>query len=330
MRYRCFIGRLLNTHRNDLLHYSTRVFRSFRGNESGFGLRMNPNMLRVTACWLIMSGMIAVQMEGTSSAPVIGTIVSAHGTWCDDSEKPCAVLWRMYPVKQDSKLVRVPPTNGQETIAIRTRWGVKEIFDCSNPRELGCKGPLDLSRIIVQERPKNVVAAFLDAVSELAADRPKVYETFREGILQVRGSDGQVLSDGVAKLSRQGLGLDKILTKLDDGNYLLELCALNAAGEPNYPDRSVPVDYSWNAKHPALYPASDAHAGMYRLYRWDNKTGAPRRTREYADVLVADETRYQTLADDFHQVVEATRNWDADDSTAPALRRAYLFTLSRQ
>lgn len=59
----------------------------------------------------------------------------------------------------------------------------------------------------MQERRKNVVSAFLDAVSELAADRPNVYETFREGILQVRGADGQVLSDGIAKLTKQGLSL---------------------------------------------------------------------------------------------------------------------------
>jgi hypothetical protein len=287
-------------------------------------------MIRVIVCWLITCGLVVVRLQTFSSAQVIGTIISAHGNWCDDSQKPCAAVWRMYPVQRESKLVRVPPANGQESVTIRTRWGVKEIFDCTKPRELGCKGPLDLSRIIVQEKPKNVVTAFLDAVSELAADRPNVYETFREGILQVRGFEGQVLSDGVAKLSKRGLSLENILSRLDVGDYLLELCPLNDAGEPKCPDQSVPINYSWNAKNPGAFPASDVHAGIYRLYRWNNGTGTPRRTREYADVLVAEEAKYQTLSDNFRQVVEATRNWDAEDSTAPALRRAYLYTLARQ
>jgi hypothetical protein len=236
----------------------------------------------------------------------------------------------MYPVQQDSKLVRVPPMNGQESITIRTRWGAEEIFDCSKPRELGCMGPLDLSRIVVQEKQKNVVTAFLDAVTKLAADRPNVYDTFRQGILQVRGSNGQVLSDGVAKLTKQGLSVNYILSRLDGGNYLLELCPLNAGGKPECPEQSAPVNYSWNATSPGLYQASDVRPGIYRLYLWDNNTGVPRHSREYADVLVADETRYQALSEDFSRVVEATRNWDADDSTAPALRRAYLYTLSQQ
>lgn len=287
-------------------------------------------MLKMIVRWLIVCGLLVVCLQNFSFAQVIGTIVSAHGNWCDDSQTPCAALWRMYPVQRNSKLIRVPPKNGQESVTIRSRWGVKETFDCTKPRELACQQPLDLSRIIVQERQKNVVTAFLDAVSELAADRPKIYETFREGILQVRGSDGQVLSDGVAKLTKQGLSLENILSRLEAGSYLLELCPLSDTGEPSCPDQSPPVNYSWNAKETLLYPASAVHPGIYRLYRWDTKAGTPRRTREYADVLVAEETRYQTLSDDFRQVVEATRNWDADDSTAPALRRAYLYTLSRQ
>jgi hypothetical protein len=117
---------------------------------------------------------------------------------------------------------------------------------------------------------------------------------------------------------------------LDGGKYLLELCPLNAGGKPECPEQSAPVNYSWNATSPGLYQASDVRPGIYRLYLWDNNTGVPRHSREYADVLVADETRYQALSEDFSRVVEATRNWDADDSTAPALRRAYLYTLSQQ
>jgi hypothetical protein len=287
-------------------------------------------MLKVIVRAVIIWELLLAGVHNFSSAQVIGTIVSAHGTWCDDSKTPCAALWRMYPVERNSKLVRVPPTNGQESVTIRSRWGAKETFDCTNPRELACHQPLDLSRIMVQQGQKNVVTAFLDAVSELAGDRPKIYETFREGILQVRGSEGQMLSDGVAKLARQGLSLENILTRLEPGNYLLELCPLSETGEPKCPDQSMPVNYSWDAKKPLLYPASAVHPGIYRLYRWDTKAGAPRRSREYADVLVAEETKYPTLSDDFRQVVEATQNWDADDSTAPALRRAYLYTLSRQ
>lgn len=317
------------THHPDLLD-PVKVNLTRFAQTSQFSRLRESNMVWVIVCWLVTWGVVVVCLQTFSSAQVIGTVVSAHGTWCDDSQKPCAALWRMYPIQRDSKLVRVPPTNGQESVTIRTRWGTKEIFDCTNPRELGCKSPLDLSRIVPQEKPKNVVTAFFDAVTELAADRPNVYETFREGILQVRGSGGQVLSDGVAKLSKQGLSLENILVRLDAGDYLLELCLLNNSGEPKCPDQSAPQKFSWNTNNSGLFPAIDVHAGIYRLYLWNGSTGTPRRSREYADVLVADEARYQTLSDDFRQVVEATRNWDAEDSTAPALRRAYLYTLARQ
>jgi hypothetical protein len=265
-----------------------------------------------------------------AAGQVIGTVVSAHGNWCDGSKQPCAMLWKMYPVQQDSKLVRVPPVDGKETVTIRSRWGVKETFDCSTPRELGCNNPLDLSRLILQEPQKNVVTAFLGAVLELAADHPSVYETFRQGTLQVRGSDAKVLSDGVAKLTKDGLNLNNILSRLDRGDYLLELCLLNGSEEAECPAQSAPVDYVWNVEKPVPYRAGNVHAGLYRLYRWNSSSVTPRRTREYAEVLVAEETNYQALSDKFGQVVEATHNWDADDNTAPALRRAYLYTLSPQ
>ncbi len=300
-------------------------------------------MLRIIVCQFVMFAAVVVycrafpsaQATGIDTVQTIGIVVSAHGNWCDNAKKPCASLWRMYPVQQDSKLVRIQPTNGQESVTIRTRWGAKEIFDCSKPRELGCKAPLDLSRIIVQEKQKNVVTAFLDAVTELAANRPNVYDTFRQGILQVRGSDGQVLSDGVARRTKQGLILNQILGRLDAGNYLLELCPLTNTAEPACPSQSKPLLYSWDAKNPTRYPSHDVHSGIYRLYLWDTQTGddqsgAPHRTKKYADVLIADESKYPTLSDNFRQVVEATRSWDADDSTAPALRRAYLYTLARQ
>ena len=287
-------------------------------------------MVRFIAYKLILSWLIGVSWPILGSAQVIGTVVSAHGSWCDSSKQPCATIWKMYPVQQDSKLVRVPPVDGKETITIRSRWGARETFDCSNPRELGCKAPLDLSRIISQESQKNVVTAFLAAVSELAADHPSVYETFRQGILQVRGSDARVLSDGVAELTKQGLSLNDILNRLDSGNYLLELCPLSVSGEPECPDQATPVTYVWNAGKPVPYPSSNLHPGLYRLYRWSSGSATPRRTREYAEVLVAEEGNYQALSDKFRQVVEATRNWDANDNTAPALRRAYLYTLAWQ
>jgi hypothetical protein len=295
----------------------------------GWPRGMDPNMLKEISCRLIMCCLAVIGSKCLSPAQVLGTVVSAHGSWCDESQKPCAALWRMYPVRKQSKLVRMPPFNGRESVTIRSRWGVKETFDCANPRELGCREPLDLSRIIAQEQQKNVITAFLDVVSELAEDRPEVYETFREGILQIRGSDRHVLSDGVAKLTVHGLSLDNILARFDTGNYLLELCALSETGAPKCSDQSAPFNYSWHAENSAAYPGSAVHPGIYRLYRWDNESGTPRRTRQYADVLIAENTRYQTVLNQFRQVVEATRNWDADDSTAPALRRAYLYTLSR-
>jgi hypothetical protein len=262
-------------------------------------------------------------------AAIIGTVVSAQGNWCDRSCESCP-LSKMYPVTAASQLIPARATVEPLTVTIRSRWGAKEIFDCSNPRELGCKRPLDLSRLVVQEQPRNVLGAFWDAITELAADRPKVYDSFRQGILSSRGSEQQRLSDDVAELTPQGLKVENILSLLPAGKYLLELCPLNDGGDAVCPDESIPVEYSWNPKEPAPYPASNARPGMYRLYQYDSSNGTPRRSRHYAAVLVSDEKKYSTLASDFHQVIEATRTWDTDDPTAPALRRAYLYSLSRR
>jgi hypothetical protein len=267
--------------------------------------------------------------QNSTSTELIGTVVAAQGDWCDQSYKPCRALWKMYPVTEASQLVPLPPLRQQLSVTVRSRWGVKETFDCSQPRELGCKQPLDLSRLSVHDQQKNIVTAFFDAVLELAADRPKVYDSFRQGILQSRGSDRQALSDGVAELTKNGLNIEGMLGSLDAGKYLLELCPLNDAGDAVCPQKPAPMNYAWNPNEPALYPARDIHPGMYRLYQWDNSAGALSRTRHYADVLVAEAAKYPAVTENFRRVTEATRSWDKDDATAPALRRAYLFTLSQ-
>jgi hypothetical protein len=295
-------------------------------------------MVRKTICQVFLCCAAALGWQSGGQAqsheadvsPVIGIIVSAHGNWYDEAQNPRERIWRMYPVHRDSRLVRETPTNGRETITIRSRWGAEAVFDCSKPRELGCTRPLDLSRILVQEKQKNVVTGFLDAVLQLATDRPKIFDTFREGILQVRGSDGNTLSDGVAELTKGGIDLKEILSGLNNGRYLLELCPLDATGKPQCAKPPAPVSYEWRIQAPAVYPAGDLHSGMYRLYRWDDANGTGRRTGEYAEVLLTDEKQYQTLSDQFRLAVDATRSWDAEDSTAPGLRRAYLYTLSQR
>ena len=272
------------------------------------------------------------QAAGNTAAAatdIIGTVVAAQGDWCDQVFKPCRALWKMYPITESSQLVPVPPFRPPLTLTVRSRWGVKQAYDCAQPRELGCKQPLDLSSLIVHEPQKNVVTALYDAVLELAAARPKVYDSFRQGILQSRGSDRQQLTDGVAELSAGGLNIESIMGSLPAGEYRLELCPVNGEGKAACSDEPAPLDYNWDPKQPALYPARDAHPGIYCLYRWDDSAGAPRRTRFFADVLVAEPQRYAALQENFRRVVDATGSWDSDDSTAPALRRAYLYTLSQ-
>lgn len=286
------------------------------------------SVVRHAVCALAFSGVLTSQ-AAPGSAPLLGTVVSAHGRWCDQSQPPCTPLWKMYTVHQDSKLIRRPPFNADDSVTIRSRWGSSVTFACADPRELGCKDPLDLSRLIVATPGgNNVITALFDAIAELAADHPKVYEAFREAILPVRGAGG--LSDGVAQLTDQGLRLDRILQKVAGGNLLLELCPLNDREEANCPDPPSPVNYAWNAAKPLPYPAKDVHPGMYRLYECDDSTGAVRRTRESADVLMAEGSKFQMQSEEFQKMVDATKDWDASDSTAPALRRAYLYTLSRK
>ena len=272
-----------------------------------------------------------VFLGATGYAQVIGTVVNAQGIWCDTSHQECHSqdfqgLWRMYPVQRDSRLVRVGRTTGQESIVIRSRWGALESFDCSKPRELGCKDPLDLDRLVPAVREKNVVTAFLDAVLQLAADRPKVYDNLSQGIV-TRGSDWHSLSDAVVELREGGLDLQNVLDSWEAGEYLLQLCRLDASDRTGCPEVAVPVKYSWNPKKPAPFPASNLYPGLYRIYLCEINSSIPVRTPKYAEILVAEQHRAQQLANDFRQVLDATRTWDKTDPTAPALRRVYLYVL---
>ncbi len=278
--------------------------------------------------------MIAAYLGAPAYAEVIGTVVRAQGTWCDKSHQQCGSqdfkgLWRMYPVHRDSKLVLVGKVNGREAIVIRSRWGALETFDCSNPRELGCKDPLNLGRLIPTEPEKNVVTAFFDAVLELAADHPKIYDNLRQGILRTRGSPGP-LSDGVVELREEALSLQNIFGDWDASDYVLELCPLDDMAEPKCPDDARPTKYSWDPRRPTLLPVRSVHTGLYRLFLCEISSGIPRRTPNSAELLVARAPQSEQLANDFRQVVDATRGWDNTDSTAPALRRAYLYTLAHR
>ncbi len=194
------------------------------------------------------------------------------------------------------------------------------------PRELGCKDPLDLGRLVPAVEEKNAITAFLDAVLQLAADRPKVYDNLSQGIL-TRGSDWRPLSDAVVERREGGLDLQNVLAGWDAGEYLLQLCRLEDSDRDGCPKDNVTVKYSWNPKRQALFPASNLHSGLYRIYLCDLDSGIPVRTSEYAEILVAEKPKAQRLVTDFQEVLDATRSWDATDPTAPALRRAYLYVL---
>lgn len=273
-----------------------------------------------------------VFLGATGYGQVIGTVVNEQGTWCDASHQECHSqdfqgLWRMYPIRQDSRLVRVGNTTGQESIVIRSRWGVLEEFDCSRPRELGCKGPLDLDRLVPAIREKNAITAFLDAVLQLAADRPKVYDNLSQGIV-TRGSNWHSLSDAVVELREGGLDLQNVLDSWEAGEYLLQLCRLDDSDRAGCPEDAVAVKYSWNPQKPVFLSASNLHPGLYRIYLCEVNSGIPVRTSNYAEILVAEKPRAKQLASDFQQVLDETRDWDTTDPTAPALRRAYLYVLA--
>jgi hypothetical protein len=283
----------------------------------------------VRLCTMVVSFLVA-----TGYAQVIGTVVRAQGTWCDETHQQCHSrdfqgLWRMYPVRRDSRLVRIGSRNGLESMVIRSRWGVLETFDCSSPRELGCKDPLDLGRLVPAIQEKNVLTAFFDAVMQLAADHPRMYDSLRQGILITRGWE-QPLLDAVAELREGGLNLQSVLDGWKTGEYLLELCPLDDAAQPRCPEKVMPAKYFWDAKTPAPFLTSNLHPGLYRLYLCEINSGIPLRTSTYAELLVAEKPKSEELANEFRQVLDATRNWDATDPTSRALRRAYLYMLDRR
>jgi len=284
---------------------------------------------------LLAAAMTMASLAAPDPAQVIGMVVRAEGTWCDVTYLRCEAkdfkgLWRMYRVRRDSKLVRAGGhLDGKESIVIRSRWGALTTFDCANPRELGCKDPLNLSRLVPTTTEGNVVTAFFDAVLELASDRPSIYDGLRQGILRTRGAMKQ-LSDGVAELRGGGLNLETILRGWSAGEYFLQLCPLDEAANANCPDQGSAVKYSWDPKQPAPFPAGALRPGAYRLYFCEKGVGLPVRTENYADLIVAEEARYRELAADYSRVLDATRDWDSADPTAPALRRGYLYALARR
>ncbi|HEY2495465.1 MAG TPA: hypothetical protein VGK24_00220 [Candidatus Angelobacter sp.] len=265
---------------------------------------------------------------------VIGTVVSTQGTWCDQAHMECTKesrgVWRMYNIHRDSELILlVPPVAGRGEIQIRSRWGFLENFDCSKPREQGCKAPLDLARLVPAQPKKNVVTAFFDAVLELASTHPKVYDGLSQGILQTRQLGREPsLSDGVVELRKDGLSLGDILNNSRKGAYWLELCPVDESGKPKCPEEPQPLQYLWDPVHPTPLPVSIEHSGIYSLYLCKIVEETAVRTPSYAELLVADPSQYQQLHDDFRRAVGATRGWDAEDPTAPTLRRIYLHALA--
>jgi hypothetical protein len=112
----------------------------------------------------------------SADAPVtIGTAVAMKGDWCDEAYKPCKLIGAMYPVVLDQpKLVgaQQSPAHASDSITIPSRSGSLETFDCSRPRELGCKGPLDLSRLAQSVESGNVVTVLFSAVQQVFAKEP--------------------------------------------------------------------------------------------------------------------------------------------------------------
>ena len=263
---------------------------------------------------------------------MIGLVVNAQGAWYDKSQNTYCPLSRMYPVTESTVFVSRSPAAAVRTVTIRSRWGEEVKVDCAEGRELHCKDPIKpKDRITLQRKEKGGLASLWDAISQLASDSPKTYDKFRQGILQVRGVEAKSFSDGVAEITEQGgVNIQSILARLPAGDYLLELCPLNENAEAVCPKDSKPVNYSWNPMASVAYRPSDIHPGIYRLYLWDASGGTALRTRHSAEVLVAAKVEYAQLAQDFQRVVDATRNWDAEDPTAPAMRQAYLYALSQQ
>jgi hypothetical protein len=219
---------------------------------------------------------------------------------------------------------------GRESVVIRSRWGELVTFDCSDPRELGCKDPLNLKRVVPPTQQSSVVIAFLDAVLELASDHPKVYDSLRQGVLETRGA-GRELSDDVIEFRDGGIGLEGVVGGWSAGDYFFQLCSLDDAGELKCPDGAEPIRYSWDPKQPARFPARGLSPGVYRLYLCEKTLGIPVRVPgDYADLLITTPSRYSELAENFRRVVDATRGWDSTDATAPVLRRMYLHALARR
>jgi hypothetical protein len=290
--------------------------------------------LSLLALIALIAAAFGAGYTSADTAQVIGRVVSTQGTWCDQAHLKCEAndsqtVGQMYAVQANSKLVRVGEVSGRETIVIRSRWGEPVTFDCSNPRELGCQNSLNLSPLMPAEPHQNVYTSFFDAVTQLASDQPKVYDSLRQGILRTRGP-GSRLADGVVQLRDGGLRFENVLVKYGAGDFLLELCPLGNTGEPACPPQPAPVKYSWDPAHPAPFPAAGVQPGLYRLYQCEDRQGGVERTPFFADLLIAAEPHYAQLSADYQHVLDATRDWDSSDPTAPAMRRAYLYELARR
>jgi hypothetical protein len=259
----------------------------------------------------------------------IGTVVATKGNWCDEAYKPCKPVSAMYPiVLEHTKLVRAQQdaAHARDFITIRSRWGALKTFDCSQPRELGCKGPLDLSRLVPKGESENVLTALFSAAQQIFAKEPRSFDNFRQGILLTRGA-GPELSDGVAELTKRGVDLTNIMGAFSAGPQRLQMCPLMSDAKPDCKPQPVDIDRSPAAP---LYPGQKIHPGIYRLYRWEPGADPAVLPRYYAEVLVAASPAYERLEKHFDAVIAATKDWDATDPTAPALRRVYLYSLAHR
>ena len=275
--------------------------------------------------WVWFFAFLSVPVSGQ----VIGQVVRTDGLWCDKTHQNCATekLQKMSWVYKDSQLIRPGKSEPQDFVEIRSRWGTLAKFDCSEPRELGCKEALNLSRLIPDSPQDSFWPALVDAVYKLAATQPKAYNSLAQGILITRGSPAG-LEDGVVRLDEGKLAVNSVVKNLAAGTYLLELCRLTENEKPDCPSLPKTIDYDWEPDQAKPLQVGSIATGTYRLYLCDTQFGVLVRTRNYADMIVAAGADYRRLDQEFERIVSATKAWDRSDPTAPVMRRIYLHTLA--
>ena len=235
------------------------------------------------------------------AAEPVGLVIDTDGKWtCTDESKKAKPLVAGDRVPGGAAIRPADPTNRNASITIVNYEGKAEIFRSSKtfaPRPASTVGSRLWNAIVGTER-----TSWASAIAR-----------------------GERLDDGIAKLDDGQVDLSSIFCDWEDGTYVVRLRPLLHGKAQEAVDTDQ--EFAWKHETPEPLRTTKIKAGLYELEIADGDD--QQTTGPSAWVLIVPRDRFDRVAQDYREVVEATDAWPAEVKPLSIIgyRRAFLESL---